>query len=447
MTRDEEKTREQLINELAEMRQCLATLEAAKTQHKATEEQLQRYVTRLRTLRAMDRAILEGNSPDEVSQAALRHICQLVPCNWAGITTVDLAAHEATLIALQGDRQTPLREGARFPLEQCEEIVTALQQAEVYQIPAASELSHKPSLVTNLATVGLCSFLFVPLHFHSELLGCLNLAADRERFFSAEHVEIAREIADLLAIALQHTHLLAEMQTGHERLRLVSRLLVQAQEAERHRIARELHDEFGQNLTALKITLQAVKRLSDVPDLIPYLEEGIDTVDRTLQQMRDLSLELHPPLLDDLGLVPALRWYVDSLAQRGAFTAHFSADPFTTRLPSEIEVTCFRLAQEALTNVMKHAQARRVYVELRRRDRDLCLIVRDDGLGFDVASALEAATHGSSLGLLGMQERAALVGGQVEIESVPRRGTEVRATIPLPHATPWRERDITDEAD
>lgn len=191
MKRDEEKTREQLISELAEMRQCLATLEAAKTQHRETEEKLQRYVTRLRILREMDRAILDGNSPDEVSQAALRHICQLVSCNWAGITTIDLAAHEATLIALQGDRQTPLRKGACLPLEQCEEIVTALQQTEVYLIPAASELSHKPSLVTSLDAAGLCSFLLVPPHCHGELLGCLNLATDRARFFSAEHIEIA----------------------------------------------------------------------------------------------------------------------------------------------------------------------------------------------------------------------------------------------------------------
>ena len=144
--------------------------------------------------------------------------------------------------------------------------------------------------------------------------------------------------------------------------------------------------------------------------------------------MRQISLDLRPPLLDDLGLVPALRWYLDQQAQRAGLRIEFFADPALERMSPEIETACFRVAQEGLTNVVRHARAQTVNVELHRTPKALHLVVRDDGIGFDVMTAEQ---QGVSLGLLGMRERVTLLGGEMDCKSAPGRGTEIHAFFPM----------------
>ncbi|MCS6862427.1 MAG: PAS domain-containing protein, partial [Abditibacteriales bacterium] len=213
-------------------------------------------------------------------------------------------------------------------------------------------------------------------------------------------------------------------------LQTLSRRLLEAQEVERRRIARELHDELGQSLTAVKIILQTAQRLANVEPLAGWLDEGINVVSRTLQQVRDLSLDLRPSILDDLGLVAALRWYVDRTAQRTGLIIRFVADPVNGRLPPDVETASFRVAQEALTNVARHAHAKKVTVKVRQRDGELHLTISDDGIGFDVEAAQQRAAQGESLGLLGMQERVSLVGGRLTIQSTPQGGTTVQVVVP-----------------
>ena len=216
-----------------------------------------------------------------------------------------------------------------------------------------------------------------------------------------------------------------------ERLQALSGKLIEAQEAERRRIARELHDEIGQALTAVKINLQGFQRSFDESEITSPLQESISIVEVALQQVRSLSLDLRPSLLDDLGLVAALRWYLDRQSQRSGIIGELVAEPLETMLLPDLETTCFRIVQEALTNVVRYAQAKRVTVELWQQAAQLHLVIRDDGIGFDVQAAREQATQGRSLGLLGMEERALLVGGQIHIESVCQRGTEIRVCFPL----------------
>ena len=147
--------------------------------------------------------------------------------------------------------------------------------------------------------------------------------------------------------------------------------------------------------------------------------------------MRELATDLRPPLLDEFGLEAALRWYVEREAKRAGIAFRLSLAHLDERPPIAVETTCFRLAQEALTNVIRHAQARVVDVELSEATGTLQLVVRDDGQGFDVAAARRRATQGGSQGLLSMQERVALAGGELEIESAPGKGTAVRARLPL----------------
>jgi len=216
-----------------------------------------------------------------------------------------------------------------------------------------------------------------------------------------------------------------------ERLQTLSHRLMEVQEIERRHIAHELHDEIGQVLTAVKMNLQAMHGLSKDSLYVPRLEEGIVTIDRALQQVRDLSLDLRPSMLDDLGLLATLRWYMDRQMQRSGFVVKLVAKPLQIYLPSSLETMCFRIVQEALTNVVRHAKAKHAHVELRQRNSELELIIRDDGIGFNVRTAQKRASRGVSFGLSGMQERVRLAGGQIEIKSKPKRGTTIQARFPL----------------
>lgn len=220
-----------------------------------------------------------------------------------------------------------------------------------------------------------------------------------------------------------------ELKLSRERLQRLSRRLIEAQETERSHIARELHDEIGQALTAVKISLQAAESRAGSAAVRSRLEESTLIVDEALDQVRNMSVALRPSLLDDLGLVPALRWYLDQQSARGGFEAHFEADP-EIEATSEVQTACFRIAQEALTNVSRHAAARSVRLEVRQAGGQVRLAVSDDGKGFDVALVFERSGADASLGLHGMRERARLLGGRVTVQSEPQRGTVVRAEFP-----------------
>ncbi len=222
-----------------------------------------------------------------------------------------------------------------------------------------------------------------------------------------------------------------ELRRHATRLQELSRQVLQAQEVERRAIARELHDEIGQVLTAVSTNLQTIQLSSHAATLAERLKESIHLVDEALRQIRDLSLDLRPSMLDDFGLVPALEWFVDRQAQRSGFSAELAVEPAELRMPANLETTVFRIAQIALTNVARHAQAKHVHVELRQHEAELELVIRDDGIGFDVAAALERASRGATLGLLSMQERVRLVGGTLKIESAPGLGTEIRVRFPV----------------
>ncbi len=226
------------------------------------------------------------------------------------------------------------------------------------------------------------------------------------------------------------------LQDSHDKLQLLSRRLVESQETERRHIARELHDEVGQTLTVAEMNLQAVVQSSRGDATQLRLKDSLQAVERVLTQVRDLSLNLRPSMLDDLGLEPALRWYTTRQASLAGLAVEFHADALEDRLDPVIETACFRVAQEAMTNVVRHARARALSVELRTGNGHLHLCVRDNGRGFDAAALRDRAVQGASLGLLSMEERATLVDGGLELKSVPGQGTEVHAWFPLKWRTP-----------
>jgi two-component system sensor histidine kinase UhpB len=216
----------------------------------------------------------------------------------------------------------------------------------------------------------------------------------------------------------------AEEELGRraQQLEALSRKLIEAQEAERRAVARELHDDFGQVLTALKLNLHQRGRDDS---------ESIAMIDGAIARMRELAQNLRPPLLDELGLEAALSWYVEREAKRAGLAFRLALAPLAERPQPVLETTCFRIVQEALTNIVRHAKARLVEIELGESNGVLQLVVCDDGQGFDVPAARKRASEGGSQGLLGMQERVALVGGDLDIDSAPGHGTCIRARLPF----------------
>lgn len=218
-----------------------------------------------------------------------------------------------------------------------------------------------------------------------------------------------------------------QLREAYERLRALTRRLEEAKEEERKHIARELHDEMGQALTAAKITIDLATR-GKGPEASDVREAG-QIVDQIIDQVRNLSLNLRPPLIDEVGLVPALAGYLEAQARRSGVEIRLEAPQAGGRLPADVEITAFRVVQEAVTNVLRHAGAAHVTVLVRRGERHLELAVRDDGRGFEPGEVLARPASARHLGLVGIRERVELHGGRVEIRSGPGKGTEIEAWL------------------
>ena len=287
------------------------------------------------------------------------------------------------------------------------------------------------------------SFLSVPLLAKGEIQGILDLFSLDPAGFSQDQIAFFTTIGQEVGVVIQNARLYEQVRSGRERLQLLSQQILYIQEDDRRHIARELHDQIGQALTALKVNLQSIQRSTNWNATNSgSFEESIAIIDRTVQQVRNLSLELRPSSLDDLGVVAAMRWYVDRQAQRAGFKWDLLVDPPEMRLNPDLETTCFRLVQEAITNVVRHAQASTVQIELRQLEYEIELVIRDDGVGFDVRAAQERSADDASLGLVGMEERVQLMGGRIEITSSSTSGvgTQICAHLPLSVVSPFIDR-------
>jgi two-component system sensor histidine kinase UhpB len=236
----------------------------------------------------------------------------------------------------------------------------------------------------------------------------------------------------------ERVQMLDTVQRMQQRLRQLSWRFLGIIEGERRNLSRELHDEIGQILTGIRFNLEALARQVSDAKAQERIRDSIDSAQLVLQRVRNVSHNLRPVQLDDLGLVAAVRLHLDRQASIGSFRPHFSATALEGRLAPEVETTCFRIVQESLTNVLRHSGAKNVWVELEQDGDALMLSIRDDGRGFD-PRVTGTGLGGGSLGLLGMEERVALLGGTLEVRSAPGAGTDVLARIPLREAAPVEE--------
>jgi PAS domain S-box-containing protein len=404
------------------------------TERRRAEEELRHYTERLKTLHEIDQAILAARSPEAIAQAALYYVRRLVPCLGGAVMILDFEAGEAIVLVAEVNGKLMVQTGTHLSLDEfkgAEEFIESLRQGKVHVVEDALAIPQPPPVLQTLQAQGLRSVLNVPLVAERELIGFLSLGAGSPGPFAAGHVDIACEVAGPLAIAVQQARLFEQVRVGRERLRRLALQIVSAQEEERQRLSRALHDEAGQALTALRISLELIQ--DDLPVEFDLLRQRIGDAaaltDATMEQIRLLARDLRPPALDAVGLNPTLEAFCRDFAKRTQLPIDYLGLGLPM-LPEAVNMCLYRFLQEALTNVAKHAWASQVCVTLRYDAETVSLSVEDDGRGFDKQARLSVLGWPMGIGLLGMQERLESLGGRLEIESQPGQGTRLMAYLP-----------------
>jgi len=381
------------------------------SQTKQMERALQVRYEEMRVLLDISQLFLKQTSVAETQQAM---------CEIAG-------KHFGAYVSWLGERNL---DGKMIPIAAYGATITEINPVTIYE-----HLLHNYSLkpvfvISSLDLYGLFEedifyAMVIPLNW-GQAAQVLYLFFPKMPLLDEQKKQFAESLGSLCELVLTNTRLLNEVKTSQENLQELSHQLVRVHEEERRNLARELHDEIGQYLTALKLRLS--KENGGKTISLEQVEEAQELVNELIRKVRKMSLDLRPSMLDDLGLQPALDWYFERYTQQTGIAVDFDPQELEQkRFSNEIEITIFRIVQESLTNVARHAGVKKVYVQLVAFQDTLELMIEDEGIGF----ALEEQKAGSSSGLTGMSERTKLLQGEMEIQTMPGKGTRILVRLPL----------------
>lgn len=423
--RAEEQIR-QLNRELEErVRERTAALAQANSE-------LRRKMRELRALNGMAATISTSLDLPEQLNALAEHFSRdlQVPAGmfFVGDTTSDVSGDEQSNLRMQccwgvpEDRLSALSAGpetARF-------LAQSLQKRRVVRARLATANQENGAAVRNAEEVDFGAPTVVPVLTNSRVEALLMLWNRSSRPFSDYEIRLFKSLSKQVVLAIQNARLFSELRVNHERLQALSLHAVDVQERERRHIARELHDEIGQMLTGVKLSLEMLRREPKAAE--ERLDHAQDLINDLMARVRELSLELRPAMLDDLGLVPALLWLFDSYSRQTGVRVAFEHTSEGERYAHRVETAAYRIVQEALTNVARHAGCSDAWVRLSTANGLLRVQIDDRGRGFDAAGAMSAVR---TAGLPGMKERATLLGGQLSVSTAPGEGTRILALLPL----------------
>lgn len=399
----------------------------------------QRLAERLRfeTLLAHLSSVFATSAPAEADphvETALRLIVEDLGVDWATVRTLEEGANGASLTHAWARAGVPPRR-TMVPEGEAPWIFSRLRQGHVVRLARLGDLPDEaPVDRQSLEALGTRSTVVVPLVGGSAVVGCLSIGTVREaRRWPDEVIPALQRMAEVFATALERQRTARAARESEEQIRDLAGRLMTAQEEERRRIARDLHDDVNQELAALSIALSTLGgRLPD--DTTLDLRQEVDRLQgRTVElaeTIRHLSHALHPGVLQHVGLVAALRGYCRGFEREHDLPVTFRADGELGTVPSDVALCLYRVTQEGLGNVARHAGARHARVTVGREGNDVVLTIGDDGRGFDLAEA--RSRHG--LGLISLDERVWLVRGHLTIDSHRQGGTELRTVVPLSEA-------------
>jgi PAS domain S-box-containing protein len=387
------------------------------------------------SLREATVALTRSLDRETVLATLLDRLRGMVPFDRASVMLVEAASRVSVRAVFDGERVVPLPAEKRPEFDPTDHPIVhgILTTGAAVLIP---DLRARPdwSLPTDRACEA--SWMGVPLFARGDVAGLFSLSKREPGYFNEEHVRLAEAMSSQASVAVENAVLFEQMQASTLRMQSLSRRLVEAHESERRNIARELHDEAGQALASLRIGLRLLEREIDEGGSVgERVAELMQRTDAVIDGLHRLAADLRPASLDHLGLEAALRQFSRSAAAKFGLTVHFKARGFDSgRLPPAMETALYRVVQEAMTNVVRHARATQVDVLVERRDDRVVVMVEDDGVGFE-PDRVERRDH---FGLLGLRERAEALGGTLTLESAPGAGTTV--VVEVPSADPHRDR-------
>lgn len=409
-----------------------AQLEQALDSEQHARALAEREMRRSDSLQALTAALAGALTPDDVVEVILDHGIWATGASAAVVSVLDEHGEFLEIIGHSGRPRREIEKYQVLPVDSHSPPTEAVRTGEPVWINSPEDGEARfPGAKEILGRFGDRALATLPLITAGRPIGAVGFAFAETRVFEPEDRAFMNNLAQQCAVTLERSRLYSEVRDSQRRLRALSQRVLDAQEKERRHIARELHDEVGQVLGALKINLHLLRSTGDGPAAKARLDESAAMLDRLLGQIRALSLELRPSILDDQGLGEALQWFAERIAERSGLKVTIDNDLNDTQVPSAIANACFRIAQEALSNAVRHAHATHLELRAELVNGVLDLSIRDDGVGFDVPAQRRRALAGTSLGLLSMIERAELAGGHVEISSSEDTGTQVRARFTL----------------
>jgi signal transduction histidine kinase len=306
--------------------------------------------------------------------------------------------------------------------------------------------------LTLVSKEGLKAFISVPLRSKDTVLGVLNVASRMSHSFTNDDMHLLHSIGDQLGVAIEQAELYDRLGKERQNYQRLARHMLMAQEEERARVARELHDETSQSLTGLSLNMQAllsIAKASNFGDAAfkTKLEKAYNITFQLNSEINKIMKSLRPTALESLGLGPAIRQYADNRLQAVGVKLSLKQEGVEERLPKEVEFALYRIAQGAIANIAWHSQAKNVAVSLRRTSDELVMEIEDDGKGFDAAKPIQVDESGHGRGLLSMKERASLLGGTCDIQSQPGKGTRIKVRVPTYMiALFWSKADAKDKS-
>jgi len=399
------------------------------TDAKRLEKQLKEAHRNLLALNTISSTVSESLELDTILNSALDKVLDLMKGDTGGILLLDEESQTLSYAVHRGLSEEFVRgiAGLRLGEGIAGKVAQLGEPIYVDNISKDSRLT-RPVVVKE----GLRAFASLPLQSKSKVLGVMNIASHSIRRFTPEDIQLLNSIANQIAVAIENAQLYNEVQRKEEIRGELLRLVISTQEEERKRIARGLHDETSQALTSLAVHLESVMAsLSpDAEAVKTRLREIQSLAVQILDEIRKVIYELRPTLLDDLGLVAALEWYAENYLETASITVHLETEGSERRLPIRTETELFRIIQEAFTNIVRHANAESVSVSLQFGENSVAMYIEDDGKGFDIEEVMRSRHDERGLGLLGMKERAELLGGLLSIQSQPGLGTKIDVEVP-----------------
>jgi PAS domain S-box-containing protein len=406
--------------------QTLADQAATAIENARLYKELGQRVEELASMNMIGQAITSTLDLQETLTIITDHAVRLFNARSASLALYDKTKDRLWFDAISGDQANPIQR-KRLTLDNSI-VGWVIQHADPLLIADISQDSRFFAEFGQRADMAAHSVLCYPLQTRFETIGALEVISKKNGAFSRNDLRLLSWLAMPAVTAIENARLYEEVNNGRSRLQSLSHRLVEIQETERRRVARELHDEAGQTLASLMVGLRLLENEAGNPETIPArVAELKRTTDSVLENLHRLAMDLHPATLDHLGLVPALRQYVETFGRQHHLTLQFETVGFDDerRLPLEIETNLYRIVQEALANVTRHAQATHADVLLERRGQQIVVVVEDDGIGFEP----ETKKLSGRLGLVGMRERAEMMGGKLEIESTIGVGTTIYVEI------------------